>query len=92
MLVLVVLLLTFVIVSFSVSRIIGVHLVSEQVENTARIMDQIAVQAAAPFASSDAEGLEKICEQNWKEYGGRVLILDTNGVVQADSFFRFERI
>jgi two-component system OmpR family sensor kinase len=77
---------TFGAISFSVSRIIGTYLVEQQVETQLYTAEQVAVEAAPYLSVANSDQLYKICAERAQEYGGRLLILDNNGVVQVESF------
>jgi two-component system OmpR family sensor kinase len=77
---------TFGVISFSVSRIIGTYLVEQQVETQLQIAEQVAVEAAPYLSVANSDQLYTICAERAQEYGGRLLVLDNSGVVQVESF------
>jgi two-component system OmpR family sensor kinase len=85
---LVLLLCTFGIVSLFVSHIIGSYLVTQQVDEQSRLNEKVAVEIAAYLSNADANEIYGVCAQRGQEYNGRFLVLDTNGVVQVESFCR----
>lgn len=71
-------------IGFSIVRVLEAFLVSERVKEQAAQTDAFAVQAAPYLANFDAQGMYELCYQNGGNIGGRVIILDDAGVVQAD--------
>ena len=78
--------LTFIIVSWCVSQIIGVSLVRQRAEDTGKTVETIAQEISPYLATWDAEGMQEVLTARGQEYSGRLLVLDLNGVVQSDSF------
>lgn len=78
--------LVLVFVAFSVSSIVQDFLIGQRVSEQEKIADDIAVTIAPNYANANAVAVYDTIVRYGQELGGRILVLDTDGVVQADSF------
>lgn len=67
-------------------RMVGEYLIEQQVSSGAEQAERMAVEATALLDASDDRGLYEYILENSKSLGGRVLVVDRYGVVQADAF------
>lgn len=81
--------LAFVAVSATVSSIVENFLVSQRTQEQANNTERTAFEAALLFNGSDISHLYDFIHERAQELEGRILILDTNAVVQADSASQF---
>ena len=79
-------------VGFSVNSIVQGFLINQRVAEQEKIADDIAVSVAPNFANANAAAVYDIVVEYGQELGGRVLVLDINGVVQVDSFSKLNGV
>lgn len=82
---LVVTVLAFVAVSSIISSLVETHLVSQRTQLQSQQVERLALAVADAAAKGDPEGLYQTINERARELGGRILVLDTEAVVQADS-------
>jgi len=70
----------------AVSDVVEDYFVELTVQEHSREAELISVSASSALASGDADRLYSIVTQQQEQINGRILILDSHGVVQADSF------
>ena len=79
-------------VGFLVDSIVQGFLIDQRVGEQEKIADDIAVAVAPNFANADAAAVYDIAVEYGQDLGGRVLVLDADGVVQADSFSKLNGV
>ena len=79
----------FYVVTASLIRLVGEYLFSQKISDEQRIAGELAVSVTESLAARDAETLPSIVLESSKATGGRVLVLDLNGVVQADTYSEY---
>ncbi|MFZ5974439.1 MAG: HAMP domain-containing protein, partial [Bacillota bacterium] len=77
---------------FSVNSIVQGFLIDQRVGEQEKIADDIAVSVAPNFANANAAAVYDIVVKYGQELCGRVLVLDTNGIVQVDSFSKLNGV
>jgi len=77
--------LAFVAVSSVVSALVEQFLVSQRTGEQQRQTERLALELSPLFASQDTRKLYSIASEWVQESGGRVLLLDTDAVVQMDT-------
>lgn len=75
----------FVAISVIVSNLMETHLVSQRTQQQSQQVERLALRVADAVAQGDPEKLYQAISARAQELGGRVLILDVDAVVQADS-------
>lgn len=79
-------LIAFIFINMAVSQLTGNFLTTSRIDSQSQKVETIATHLAAATANGDAEELYTRAQANSKEIGGRVLVLDTDGVVMMDSY------
>lgn len=82
---LVVTVLAFLSISYFVSSIMEEFLVAQRTQQQAEQVSRLAVELCPVYESGEPDELYSLISQYSQELGGRVLVLDTDAVVQADS-------
>jgi len=75
--------LVLVFVAFSVSSIVQDFLIGQRVSEQEKIADDIAVTIAPNYANANAVAVYDTIVRYGQELGGRILVLDTDGVVNG---------
>jgi len=78
--------LSFLVMAGTLINMLGEYLFSQRIQADRAGLEKWAVQAAGFLTFSDAEGLDDTVRRAGAELGGRVLLMDEQGKVQADSF------
>ena len=78
--------LSFLVMAGTLINMLGEYLFSQRIQSDRAGLEKWAVQAAGYLMFSDAEGLDDTVRRAGAELGGRVLLMDEQGKVQADSF------
>ncbi len=73
-------------VAASLIGLVGDYLFDDRRTQDQAATEQLAVIAAPLFISADTEALQKLLVETSGEMGGRLMVLDESGKVQADSF------
>ncbi|MDD3409696.1 MAG: HAMP domain-containing sensor histidine kinase [Eubacteriales bacterium] len=73
-------------VATSLIGLVGDSLFSDRRQQDTVAADRLAVEAAPLFASADMDALQQRLESASGELGGRLMVLDRYGKVQADSY------
>ena len=76
----------FYVVAASLIQLVGDYMFSQRVQEEQRIAEELAISVAYDLADQDAGALYESAVTASREYGGRVLVLDAYGTVQADAF------
>lgn len=76
----------FYVAAASLIQIVGDYLFTQRVQEEQRISEELAVSVADRLAAQDGQALYEAAVTASREYGGRTLILDAYGTVQADAF------
>ncbi|HIU45861.1 MAG TPA: HAMP domain-containing protein [Candidatus Fimadaptatus faecigallinarum] len=76
----------FYVVAASLIQLVGDYMFSQRVQEEQRIAEELAISVASDLADQDAGALYESAVTASREYGGRVLVLDAYGTVQADAF------
>ncbi len=79
----------FFVVTASLIRLVGEYLFSQKVSDEQRIAGELASVMAGPLNERDADRLYEGVLQASEATGGRVLVLDMYGVVQADTYSEY---
>ena len=79
-------LIAFIFINMAVSQLTGNFLTTSKIDTQSQEVETIATHLAAATANGDAEELYNEVLSSSKEIGGRVLVLDTDGVVLMDSY------
>ena len=79
----------FYVVTASLIRLVGEYLFSQKVSDEQRIAGELAVALSEPFAEADAERLYSDVLAASESTGGRIMVLDMHGVVQADTYSEY---
>ena len=79
----------FYVVTASLIRLVGEYLFSHKVSDEQHIASELALTLSVPFVGRDAEGLYEGVMTASEQTGGRVLVLDMSGVVQADTYSEY---
>ncbi len=79
----------FYVVTASLIRLVGEYLFSQKVSDEQRITVELAETAAGPLTARDAEALYEDVLRMSEATGGRIIVLDTYGVVQADTYSEY---
>ncbi len=74
------------VVSVAVSSVMGNYILEQRVGDQQKSVDSIAVQVAPYLDQSDASGLYQVAVNNYQNVEGRMLVLNSSGIVQTDSF------
>ncbi len=74
------------VVAVFVSNMVEEYFVNQRISSQITNVNKISVLVAPYLESSDAGSLYQSLGTNGKEIGGRLLVLNTSGIVQADSF------
>lgn len=75
----------FYVVATSLVKLVGEYLFSQKVRDEQRLAEELAAQVADRFLARDAKALYNLVTAAGEQLGGRVLVLDKYGVVQADT-------
>lgn len=78
--------LSFLVMAGTLINMLGEYLFSQRIQADRAGLEKWAVQAAGYLTFADAGGLDDTVRRAGAELGGRVLLLDAQGKVQADSF------
>lgn len=76
----------FYVVTASLIRLVGEYLFAQKISGEQRIAGELADAMAEPLAAFDADALYAEVLDASQRTGGRVLVLDLFGVVQADTY------
>ena len=79
----------FSVVTASLIRLVGEYLFTQKLTSEQRIAEELAASLAEPLASWDADALYAGVLEASQSTGGRVLVLDSYGVVQADTYSEY---
>ena len=79
----------FSVVTASLIRLVGEYLFSQKVSDEQRMAGELAVALSEPFADRDAERLYSDVRSASESTGGRIMVLDLYGVVQADTYSEY---
>ena len=79
----------FYVVTASLIRLVGEYLFSQKVSDEQRIAGELAAVIAEPLNAKDAERLWLDVVSLSESTGGRVMVLDLYGVVQADTYCEY---
>ncbi len=74
----------FIVVHISVSLIVETYLVDVRVAEERSNAQIIAAEVARPLSENDADLLQTLTIERGRSTGGRILVLDAQGVVQSD--------
>ncbi|HIS00902.1 MAG TPA: HAMP domain-containing protein [Candidatus Excrementavichristensenella intestinipullorum] len=77
--------MAFTLVATSLIQLVGEYLFSQKVREEQRVTEDLAGSMAQPLSSRDAQALYAQAASVAGQSGGRVMVLDQDGVVQADS-------
>ncbi len=77
---------TFLIFSFMATRIFTDYIVNQRVTEQQKNLNSISVSLAPNLKAYDSEEMNRVLLESSRQYGGRFLILNDNGVVLLDSF------
>jgi len=78
--------IAFGVIIVSVTRIVEDYLVQQRVVEQQKSVDNIAIQVAPYLENADADYMLQMAIDHGQALGGRVLILNQDGVVQVDGF------
>ncbi|MBQ2957877.1 MAG: HAMP domain-containing protein [Clostridia bacterium] len=81
--------MAFYVVTASLIRLVGEYLFSQKVSDEQRMAGELAVALSEPFADRDAERLYSDVRSASESTGGRIMVLDLYGVVQADTYSEY---
>jgi heavy metal sensor kinase len=73
-------------VAVFVSNLVEDYFVNQRINSQITSVNKISVLVAPYLESSDAASIYQSLNANGKEIGGRLLVLNNSGIVQADSF------
>ncbi len=73
-------------VAIFVSNLVEDYFVNQRINSQITSVNKISVLVAPYLESSDASSIYQSLNENGKEIGGRLLVLNNSGIVQADSF------
>ena len=79
----------FYVVTASLIRLVGEYLFSQKVSDEQRIAGELAAAVSEPLNAKDAERLYSDVLSLSGSTGGRVMVLDLYGVVQADTYSEY---
>ncbi len=79
----------FYVVTASLIRLVGEYLFSQKVSDEQRIAGELAAAISEPLEAKDAERLYSDVLAMSEATGGRVMVLDLYGVVQADTYSEY---
>ena len=79
-------LIAFIFINLAVSQLTGSFLTTSRIDSQSQEVESIATHVAAATANGDAGELYAQMLSSSKEIGGRVLVLDTDGIVLMDSY------
>jgi len=82
----VVVFVTFSLFSFIATRIFTDYIVNQRVSEQQKNLNSISVSLAPYLKEYDSEAMDEVLFESTRQYGGRFLILNDNGVVLLDSF------
>lgn len=82
---LVVTVLAFAAISLMVSRLMEEFLVAQRTGQQLEEVSRLALELSPSIAEQDAEEIQQLVTLRAQELGGRVLVMDTDAVVQVDS-------
>ena len=71
------------------TSLVGDYLFSQKVNDEKRVAGELSLSMAAPLADRDAEALYEAVLEASRQTGGRILVLDEYGVVQADTYSEY---
>ena len=77
--------IAFFFIDLSVTKLVGEFLISQRIDAQSQKVNEAATQFALPASASDAAQMYALCVRNADDFSGRVLVLDMNGIVMADS-------
>jgi len=89
---LVIILVAFALLRFLVVRETRNSLLQTQIGEYRAGIEQYAVEAESCLRNSDGEGLYRLAQTWSEELGGRILISDAAGVIQADAFSAYNGV
>ena len=75
-------------INLSVSQLVGGFLVSERTQSQRQLCMEVAARLSSTVAEQDAATMYALCVSLASELDGRVLVLDNDGIVLADSYSR----
>ena len=78
--------LSFLLMASTLINMLGDYLFDVRIQGDRAGLEKWAVQAAVELSSGNAKGIDTVVKKAGAELGGRVLLLDQDGKVQADSF------
>jgi len=78
--------LSFVVMAGTLTNMLGDYLFEQRIRQDRAGLEKWAVQAAPALHAADTRELSRMLTQAGNELGGRVLLLDSDGKVQSDSF------
>lgn len=78
----------FYVIATSLIQLVGDYLCTLRVQEQQRISEELAISAAPLLDAHDGRLLYDAVVEASREYGGRALVLDAYGTVQADAFSR----
>ena len=76
-------------VTFVISYLAEDYLVNIRVRDQLKNTNTVAVSMAPYLSSANAKKMYDLAEQSSKEFGGRFLVLNKSGIVQIDSFSKY---
>ena len=77
---------TFLIFTLMATRIFTDYIVNQRVTEQQKNLNSISVSLATHLKAYDSEAMNDVLLDSTRQYGGRFLILNDNGVVLLDSF------
>lgn len=78
--------LSFILMAGTLINMLGNYLFGQRIQGDRAVLEKWAVQSAALLSQANARGLDDTVKRAGAELGGRVLVLDQDGKVQADSY------
>lgn len=78
--------LSFLVMASTLINMLGDYLFDIRIQGDRAGLEKWAVQAAGHLSDANAQGIDEVVRKAGAELGGRVLMLDKFGKVQADSF------
>lgn len=84
--------ISFTTLRYLVTYVLQDYLVSTQVEADQGIVEKVAVEIADDAGNADAQRIYDYLQQASRDYGGRFLVLDDQGIVIADAFSQYNGV
>ncbi len=72
-------------IDLSVTKLVGEFLISQRIDAQSQKVNESATQFALAVSENDAAQLYALAARNADDFSGRVLVLDMDGIVMADS-------